>query len=88
MANVDSRMMELASSSHYSSDYPAPFDVATLPFPEIMDMAFFEKMAAFIVKLKQVTRISAEARHRLVSWDVNGFKCRMRNNNTTITPTY
>jgi hypothetical protein len=81
-------MMELASSSHYSSDYPAPFDVATLPLPEIMDMAFFEKMAAFIVKIKQVTRISAEARHRPVSWDVNGFKCRMRNNNTTITPTY
>jgi hypothetical protein len=42
--------------------YPATFDVA------------FEKMAAFIVKIKQVTRISAVARHRPVSWDVNGFK--------------
>jgi hypothetical protein len=52
---------------------PAPFDVVMIPLPEIMDIAFFEKMAAFIVRIKQVTRIPSVARLGPISWDVGGF---------------
>ena len=44
-----------------------------IPLPEIMDMAYFEKMAAFIARIKQVTRIPGVAMHGPISWDFGGF---------------
>jgi len=53
---------------------PVPMDVAMIPLPEIMDMAFFEKMAAFIARIKQFLRsIPSVASHGAVSWDSGGF---------------
>jgi hypothetical protein len=45
-----------------------------IPLPEIMDMVYFEKMAAFIARIKQgLAHIPSVARYGPVSWDIGGF---------------
>ncbi len=52
-----------------------PFDVAMIPLPEILDIAFFEKMAAFIDRIKNfLGRIPSVARLGPLCWDVGGFR--------------
>ena len=49
--------------------YAAPVDVAMIPLPCVIDMVFFRKMAAFIAKIKEVTRIPSVAKHGPITWD-------------------
>jgi len=53
--------------------YAAPVDVAMIPLPCVIDMVFFRKMAAFIAKIKEVTRIPSVAKHGPITWDYDGF---------------
>jgi len=49
-----------------------PFGVAAIPLPEIIDIVFFEKVAAFIAKIKYKLRGLA-VQSGPISWDNTGF---------------